>query len=73
MFKWIGKLLTKNYTKIPLFTVTFDLTKYNNYGAKGSCEVKLHPELKDKHIQRILNNLIDYIRENYDMEKISKL
>jgi len=73
MFKWISKKITKNYNNIPLFYINFNLNKYQQNGAKNSCIVKIHPELKDdKYIIESLNNLIDYIRDNYDMEKLSK-
>ena len=73
MFKWISKKLTKNYNNIPLLYVNFNLNKYQQNGAKNSCIVKIHPEIKDdKYIIESLNNLIDYIRESYGMEKLSK-
>ena len=73
MFKWLFNKLTNNYNKVPLFFVNFNLSKYQRNGAKNSCIVKIHPELKDdKHVIESLNNLIDYIRDNYDMDKISK-
>jgi len=73
MFKWLSNKLTKNYNNVPLFWVNFNLNKYQQNGAKNSCIVKIHPELKDdKYIIESLNNLIDYIRENYDMENLSK-
>jgi len=73
MFKWLFNKLTNNYNKVPLFFVNFNLSKYQRNGAKNSCIVKIHPELKNnKYIVESLNNLIDYIRDNYDMDKISK-
>ena len=73
MFKWISKKLTKNYNEIPLLLVNFNLNNYQQNGAKNSCIVKIHPELKDdKHVIESLNNLIDYVRDNYNMEKLSK-
>ena len=73
MINWLMKKLTKNYNEIPLFWVFFNLQKYQQLGVKNSCIVKIHPELKDdKYVINTLNNLIDYIRENYDMEKLSK-
>ena len=33
------KLLTKNYTRVPLFWVDFDLRKYQKFGEKGSCNM----------------------------------
>ena len=67
--KLINKL-TKNHTEIPLFYVSLNLEKYKNEGDKGSCDVKLHPILKDEYIASQLNELIDYIRENYDMDDL---
>jgi hypothetical protein len=64
--------LTKNFNEVPLLWITFNLNKFKENGAEGSCDVKLHPALKDEHIKLQINNLIDYIRENYDMEKLSK-
>jgi len=73
MFKWISKKLTKNYSNIPLLYINFNLNKYQQNGVKNSCIIKIHPELKDdKHIIKTLNDLIDYVRDNYDMENLSK-
>jgi len=73
MFKYLNRKLTKNHTKVPLFFVDFNLNKYNESGSKDSCIVKIHPELSnDIWIECALNDLIDYIREHYDMEKLSK-
>ena len=72
MFKWLTKKLTKNHNEIPLFTVTFNLNKYRESGATGSCDLRLHPGLKDKHIERTLNELVDYIRGHYVMENLIK-
>jgi len=73
MFKWILNKLTNNYNKVPLFYVNFNLNKYQQNGAKNSCIVKIHPELKDdRYIIEAINNIIDYIRDEYNMEKLSK-
>ena len=73
MFKWILSKLTKNYNNIPLFYVNFNLNKYQQNGAKNSCIAKIHPELKDdRYIKDTINDLIDHIRNNYDIEKLSK-
>jgi len=73
MFNWLYTKLTKNYVEVPLFWVDFNLNKYNESGAKDSCTVKIHPELKDdEFIIDTLNDLIDYIRIKYDMEDLSK-
>lgn len=73
MFKWIVKKLTKNYTEVPLLVVTFDLNKFNQYGTSGSCDIRTHPAIKDTHVDETVKNLISYIRDNCDMDKISKM
>lgn len=71
---WLNRKLTKNYNEVPLFWVNFNLNKYNESGAKNSCTIKIHPELAhDVYIQSMLNDTIDYIREHWDMEKLSKI
>lgn len=72
MLNWLIKRITKNYSEVALFYVSFNLNKYEQTGAKDSCEFKLHPELDDDYIKQTLCELIDYIRKNYDMEKLSK-
>jgi len=67
------KLLTKGFTKIPLLWVDFNLKKYKKYGAKNSCTAMLHPTLKsDVLLQEKINDIIDYIRDNYDMDELTK-
>jgi hypothetical protein len=47
----------------------FNLIKYQTEGRKGSCFLKLHPVLaNDKAIKEALNDIVDYIRANYNME-----
>jgi len=73
MINFINKKLTKNYTEVPLFWVDFNLEKYEKYGAENSCMVKIHPSLKDdEYVKQTLNDLVDYIRSNYDMNDLSK-
>ena len=72
---WYIKRKTKNLTRIPLFTVTFDYQKYIKDGAAGTCSVYLHPVL-DQHDTELLEMFrepIEYIRANYDMEKFTKI
>lgn len=65
--------LTNNFKKVPLFYVTFNLHKFKEEGEKGSCELKLHPDLKDDDFIKVrLNEIVDHIRSNYDMEKLSR-
>ena len=61
----------KILTKVPLLWITFNWKLFKEHNAKGSCMCNIHPCLKDdEHIISIMNELCDYIRENYDMEKI---
>lgn len=56
-----------------LFSVTFNLKSFKENGEKGSCNLKLHPGMKgDESIINELNGLVDYIRQNFDMEDLSK-
>jgi hypothetical protein len=69
--KLFERLFTKNLTRIPLLFVDLNYNKYKSDGAKGSCMARVHPNLaNDKYIYETLNDLIDYIRDNYDMDKI---
>ena len=73
MYKGLMKKLTNDFNDVPLFYVNFNLNKYLKNGAKGSCVAKVHPTLtEDEYIKNQLNDLIDYIRDNYDMEELSK-
>jgi len=65
----LTRLLTKNKTQIPLLYVTFDYKKFKDIGKVGSCMSNVHPVIaNDEHIKLKVNELIDYIRDNYDME-----
>ena len=67
----ITRLLTKNRTQIPLLYVTFDYNKFKAEGNVGSCTSNVHPVIaNDEHIKQSVNDLIDYIRNNYDMNLI---
>lgn len=69
MLKLIDKL-TNNQKEIPLLIITFNRRKYKKFGKKNSCDLKLHPMLKDEVLRNKLNDVVDYIRDNYDMDKI---
>jgi hypothetical protein len=71
MFKWLKKKIIKNPDDILLFKVTFSLNKYKQNGKENSCNCYCRSELKDEFIKITINNLVDYIRNNYDMEKLS--
>ena len=69
--KILTRLFTKNLTKIPLLWITFNWKFFKKNGAKGSCMCNIHPCLNDdEHIKTTMQELCDYIRENYDMEEI---
>ena len=69
--KNLTRLFTKNFTKIPLLWITFNWKLFKENGAKGFCMCNIHPCLKiDQHIKNTINELCDYIRENYYTEKI---
>jgi hypothetical protein len=73
MFKFLFKKLTKNHNEIPLFYITFNFNKYKQYGAENSCDLKIHPDLKnDEYIKKTLNDLVDHIRHNYVMDNLIK-
>ena len=67
----LTRLLTKNLQRVPLLRVEFNMKLFKKNVAKGSCMCIIHPVLKnDDHIKITLNELCDYIRENYDMEDV---
>jgi len=71
MFKFITKKLTKKFTRVPLFTIYLNFVKFKLEGKQNSCVASIHPRLReDKHIEKTLKGLIDYVRDNYDMDEI---
>lgn len=71
--RWL-KRKTKKFTIIPLFNITFNYQKFLKDGAKYSCDVHYHPDFKDDDkLRQMLYNVIDYIRDNYDMEQFTKI
>lgn len=72
--KWL-KHKTKNLTLIPLFTVTFNYQKFLKDGAKDSCLCHfMHPDLRnDERLLQMIGDVIDYIRDNYDMKKFTEI
>jgi hypothetical protein len=65
----LKRLLTKNLTQIPLLWVDFNYQSYKEKGKSNSCIIHLHPVLThDEYIKKTLNELVDYIRNNFDME-----
>ena len=66
---------TKNLTRIPLFTMTFNWRKFQKEGKKGSCIMcTKHPDIeKDPILKEKLSECVDHIRNNYDMEIFTKI
>lgn len=66
---------TKNFTKIPLFTMVFNYQKFKETGKENSCTMYvLHPDIaKDEFLKEKLQECVDYIRDNYDMEKFTEI
>ena len=69
--RMLRKILTKGYKEIPLVFINFNYELFKKNGEKDSCMIHIHPLLKnDEIIIAKIEDLIDYIRENYDMSKI---
>jgi len=69
--KLYTRLFTKNLKEIPLLFINFDYQHFKTKGKKNSCMLHTHPCFKnDEHIISVMNGLVDYIRDNYDMNKI---
>nr|DAY20321.1 MAG TPA: ubiquitin thioesterase [Caudoviricetes sp.] len=69
------KRKTDNLTKIPLFIMMFNWRKFQKDGKDGSCLLyALHLDIaKDTFLREKLQECVDYIRDNYDMEKFTKI
>ena len=65
---------TKNLTRIPLFTMTFNYRKYKADGKKDSCMYYTHPDIaKDEFVKNKLQEVVNYIRDNYDLDIFTKI
>lgn len=65
---------TKNLTRIPLFTMVFDYRKYQRDGKTGSCTFFAHPDIaQDEFVKDKLSEVVDYIRDNYDLEIFTRI
>lgn len=53
----------------------FNWRKFQKDGKEGSCLLyALHPDIaKDAFLREKLQECVDYIRDNYDMEKFTKI
>jgi|WetSurMetagenome_2_1015567.scaffolds.fasta_scaffold210992_3 hypothetical protein len=71
MFKLLIRSLTKNLTEVPLFTILLNYKKYKKDGKENSCIVKIHPIFnEDEILKGKIKDIIDYIRNNYDVDNI---
>lgn len=69
--KLLSRLLTSNLTRVPLLNVTFNYAHYQKCGKEKSCTVTLHPTLAgDEVLKQMLETVVDYIRDNCDMNEI---
>ena len=65
---------TKNLTRIPLFTMTFNYRKYKADGKKDSCMLYAHPDIaKDEFVKSKLQEIVNYIRDNYDLDIFTRI
>lgn len=65
---------TKNLKRIPLFVMTFNYPKYKAEGKKGSCMFHAHPDIaKDEFVKSKLQEVVDHIRDNYDLEIFTRI
>jgi len=67
----LKRLFTKNLTEIPLLFINFNYQYFRTKGKENSCMLHLHPCIKnDEHVISKMNELVDYIRDNYDMKNM---
>lgn len=65
---------TKNLIRIPMFTMTFNYRKYKSDGKKDTCTFFCHPDIaQDEFVKEKLCEVIDYIRDNYDLDIFTRI
>ena len=70
---WI-RYKTKNLTRVPLFTMVFNYRKYKTDGKKDSCMFYAHPDIaNDEFVKSKLQEVVDYIRDNYDLDIFTRI
>lgn len=70
----ITSLLTNQKKEVPLLYITFDYNKFIAEGKQGSCMCSSHPALaKDEHLRNMLHEVVDYIRDNYNMVELTNV
>ena len=71
--KLVG-LLTKGKRCVPLIYINFNYQKYMQEGVSESCICNVHPDLAhDEKLITMMNEMVDYVRDNYDMNKLVEL
>ena len=71
--RWIRHKI-KNLTRIPLFMMTFNYRKYKADGKKDSCTFYTHPDIaNDEFVKDKLQEVVDYIRDNYNLDIFTKI
>ena len=54
--------------------MTFNYRKYKADGKKDSCMLYAHPDIaKDEFVKSKLQEVVDYIRDNYDLEIFTRI
>ena len=71
---WIRKK-TRNLTRVPLFTMTFNYQHYKKVGEEESCVwYSLHPcIINDRFLREKMRECVDHIRKTYNMEMFTKV
>ena len=70
----IVDLLTDRKRKVPIIYINFNYQKFLKDGAEGSCTCSIHPDLThDAKLTSMLNEVVDYIRDDYDMKTLVEL
>lgn len=68
------RLRTKNFTSIPLLKVYFDDKKYKKDGKRGCIDIVMRDDIsKDVNIRWHIQSIIDYIRDEYNIEDITQV
>ena len=54
--------------------MTFDYRKYKAQGKKDSCTMHCYPDIaNDVFVKEKLQEVVDYIRDNYDLDIFTKI
>jgi hypothetical protein len=54
--------------------MTFNYRKYKAQGKKDSCMLYSHPDIaNDEFVKGKLQEVVDYIRDNYDLDSFTRI